>query len=105
MNSFKLLTKKKPEKKLLLPLRKKAGRGSSGRITVRHKGGGVKRHYRIINFAQEQVNTLGKVIALEYDPNRTSFIALLEYQNGKKGYVLAPQNLKTGDEVMVAEKT
>ena len=105
MNSFKLLTKKKPEKKLLLPLKKRAGRGSSGRITVRHQGGGVKQHYRIINFGQEKINLPARVIAFEYDPNRTSFIALLEYQDKQKAYMIAPQNLKIGDEVLTAEKT
>ncbi len=99
-----ILTKKEPEKKLLLPLKKKAGRGTSGRITVRHKGGGAKRHYRIVDFGQEKLNFSAKVIALEYDPNRTSFIALLEYQDGEKRYILAPQNLKIGDQIIITEK-
>lgn len=99
-----ILTKKKPEKKLLLPVRKKAGRGNTGRITVRHKGGGVKRHYRIIDFGQEKLNIPAKVIALEYDPNRTGFIALLEYEDKDRRYILAPQKLKVGDQIIISEK-
>lgn len=105
MNSYKILTKKRPEKRLLLSLQKKAGRGSSGRITVRHQGGGAKKLYRIVDFGEEKKGIPAKVIALEYDPYRTGFIALLEYQDGDKRYVLAPQNLKVGDEVFIAEKT
>lgn len=105
MNSYKLLTKKEPEKKLLTSLKRKAGRGSSGRITVRHRGGGAKKLYRIIDFGQEKLGIKGKVLALEYDPYRTSFIALLEYQDGEKRYVLAPQNLGVGEEIIIAEKT
>lgn len=106
----KTLTKKKPEKSLLRPLKKKAGRGRSGRITVRHKGGGAKRLYRIIEFGQEKLDKEAKVIALEYDPNRTCFIALLEYEDGpasagkRKKYILAPQELKVGDKIIFAEK-
>ena len=98
------LTKKEPEKKLLLVLKKKAGRGAIGRITVRHRGGGAKKLYRIVDFGQEKINLSAKVIALEYDPYRTSFIALLEYQDGEKRYILAPQNLKIGDQIIIAEK-
>lgn len=101
----KILAKKEPEKKLLLPLKKRAGRGAWGRITVRHRGGGAKRLYRIIDFGEEKLNIPAKVIALEYDPNRTCFIALLEYQDGEKRYILAPQNLKIGDQVIISEKT
>lgn len=100
----KLLTKKEPEKKLLLALKKKAGRNFSGRITVRHRGGGVKRLYRIVDFGQEKLGIGGKVIALEYDPNRTSFLALVEYQDGEKRYLISPHNLKVGDEILCAEK-
>lgn len=101
----KLLTKKKPEKKLLITLKNRAGRSRTGRITVRHQGGGVKRRYRIINFGQEKINIPAKVTAIEYDPYRTSFIALLEYNDGTKGYILSPHNLKIGDEILTAEKT
>ena len=101
----KILTKKEPEKKLLLPLKKKAGRNFSGKITVRHRGGGVKRLYRVVDFGQEKLGIPGKVIALEYDPNRTAFLALIEYQDGEKRYILAPNNLKVGDEIICAENT
>ena len=99
-----ILTKKEPEKALLLPLKKTGGRNAQGRITVRHRGGGVKRMYRIINFGQEKIDIPGKVVALEYDPNRAAYIALIKYQDGKKGYILAPQGLKVGDEIICAEK-
>ncbi len=100
-----VLSKKKPEKSLLLPLKKTGGRNQQGRITVRFRGGGVKRLYRIINFGQEKMNIPGKVTALEYDPNRTAFIALIEYEDKTKGYILAPQGLKVGDQILTAEKT
>jgi large subunit ribosomal protein L2 len=100
-----LLTKKEPEKKLLLPLKKKAGRNFSGKITVRHRGGGVKRLYRVVDFGEEKLGIPGKVIALEYDPNRTAFLALVEYQGGDKRYILAPDGIKVGDEIICAENT
>lgn len=99
-----ILTKKEPEKKLLLTIPKKAGRGAGGRITVRHRGGGAKKLYRIVDFGQEKINIPAKVVSLEYDPYRTSFIALLEYQDGERRYILAPQNLKVGDQLIIAEK-
>ena len=98
------LTKKEPERRLLLPLKKRAGRARSGKITCRHRGGGVKRLYRIVDFGQERLNIPAKVIALEYDPNRSAFIALLEYQDGEKRYRLAPKDLKVGDEIIASEK-
>ncbi len=100
----KILTKKDPEKKLLLSLRKTGGRGNSGRITIRHRGGGVKRLYRIVDFGEEKLEIPGKVIALEYDPYRTGYIALVEYQDKEKRYILAPKDLKIGDEMICAEK-
>ena len=103
--SRKLLTSKKPEKRLLVPLKRRAGRGSSGRITVRHKGGGVKRLYRIIDFGQEKFNIPAKISTIEYDPNRTSFICLLEYEDGEKRYQIYPHGLKVGDTIICAEKT
>jgi len=103
VTDFSVLTKKSPEKKLLKPLKKKAGRGSSGRITVRHKGGGVKRKYRVIDFAQTRLNAPAKVIAIEYDPNRTAFIALIEYEDAERKYILAPNGLKVGDEIVYSE--
>lgn len=102
---FSVLTKKKPEKKLLKNLKRRAGRSSSGRITVRHKGGGRKRLYRMVDFGQEKIGIPAKVLALEYDPYRSAFIALLEYQDKEKRYILSPQGLKVGGEVMISEKT
>ena len=101
--SKKLLTRKKPEKGLLLTLKRRAGRGKSGIITVRHKGGGVKRRYRIIDFGQERIDQKGKVIAIEYDPYRTAFLALIEYENNEKGYILAPTDIKINDEIICSE--
>ena len=101
----KLLSKKEPEKALLLAFGKKGGRGQNGRITIRHRGGGVKRLYRIVDFGQEKLGISGKVIALEYDPNRTAYLALIEYQDGKKRYILAPHQIKVGSEITCAEKT
>ncbi|MBZ9572036.1 50S ribosomal protein L2 [Patescibacteria group bacterium] len=100
----KILTKKEPEKKLLLPLKKRGGRARSGRITVRHRGGGAKRLYRMVDFGQEKIGITAKIIALEYDPNRTAFIALVQYQDGEKRYILAPQDLKIGDQIIISEK-
>ncbi len=99
----KILTKKKPEKKLLLALKKKGGRGFSGRITVRHKGGGVKRLYRIVDFGQGKLGVPAKVVAIEYDPNRSALLALIEYQDGERKYILAPHELKSGEEIVFKE--
>jgi len=104
LKSTKILTKKEPERRLLLPLKKRAGRARSGEITCRHRGGGVKRLYRILDFGEEKLNISAKVIALEYDPNRAAFIALLQYQDGEKRYRLAPKDLKIGDEIIASEK-
>ncbi len=101
---YKLLTKKEPEKKLLLFLKKRAGRAHSGRITVRHRGGGVKRLYRIVDFGQEKLGMPAKVLALEYDPYRTAFIMLLEYPDKEKRYQIAPQGIKIGDEIICHDK-
>lgn len=103
-DSKRILTKKKPEKSLLLSLKKKAGRNVSGRITIRHRGGGVKKLYRIVDFGQEKLGITGKVIALEYDPNRTAYLALIEYRNGDKRYILAAKDLKVGEEIVCGEK-
>jgi len=100
---FSQLTKKGPEKSLLKYVRRDVGRASSGRISVRHKGGGVKQLYRIIEFSQTKLDLPAKVIALEYDPNRTAFIALIEYADKTKQYIVAPQGLKVGQEVIFAE--
>ncbi len=102
---FSLLTKKRAEKSLLKYVRRSVGRSrSSGRITVRHKGGGVKKLYRIIEFAQTIMDSPAKVIALEYDPNRTAFIALIEYTDKKRQYIIAPQELKIDDSIIFSEK-
>ena len=87
-----------------MSLKKKAGRNKSGRITVRHRGGGAKRLYRIVDFGQEKIDIPAKVIALEYDPYRTAFISLLEYEDSEKRYRIAAQNMKVGDKVVIAEK-
>ncbi len=100
----KLLSKKKPEKKLLKFLKKKGGRSSSGKITIRHRGGGAKQLYRIINFGHEKLDIKGNVLALEYDPNRTAFIALVEYEDGDKRYIIAPVGLGEADEIICSEE-
>ena len=100
---FSQFSKKAPEKTLLKYVKRNVGRGSSGRITTRHKGGGVKKLYRIIEFSQTKINSPAKVIALEYDPNRTAFIALIEYADKIKQYIMAPQDLKIGQEVVFSE--
>ncbi|MBR4234539.1 MAG: 50S ribosomal protein L2 [Clostridia bacterium] len=101
--TFDELTKKAPERSLVTDLRSKAGRNASGKITVRHQGGGVRRKYRIIDFKRNKDNIPAKVAAIEYDPNRTCFIALLYYADGEKRYILAPLDLKVGDTVMSGE--
>ena len=98
--TFEELTKKAPERSLTTDLRKKAGRNAQGKITVRHQGGGEKRKYRIIDFRRNKDNIPAKVAAIEYDPTRTCFIALLNYADGEKRYILAPLGLKVGDTVM-----
>lgn len=102
-DSFHILTKKEPERRLLLRLQKRAGRAGSGRITVRHQGGGAKKLYRIVDFNQKKLNLPAKVIALEYDPYRTAFIMLLQYSDGEKRYRIAPHGIQAGDEVICAE--
>ena len=94
------ITKKSPEKSLLAPLKKNAGRNNSGKITVRHHGGGNRRKYRVIDFKRNKVDMEATVIGIEYDPNRTSNIALIEYEDGERAYIIAPLNLKDGDKVM-----
>lgn len=98
-----ILSKNKPHKGLLAPLKTTAGRNFSGRITVRHRGGGVKRMYRIVDFGQQKIDIKGTVIQLEYDPNRTAYLALVEYADKSKRYILAPNNIKAGDAIVCAE--
>src|SRR5690554_4132469 len=94
------ITTTKPEKSLLAPLTKKAGRNNQGRITVRHRGGGAKRKYRIIDFKRDKDGVPAKVAAIEYDPNRSANIALLNYADGEKRYIISPHGLKVGDTVV-----
>lgn len=94
------LSKVAPEKSLLAPVKKNSGRNSYGRITVRHRGGGNRRKYRIIDFKRQKFDVPAKVLTLEYDPNRSAFIALVQYEDGEKAYIIAPQGLKVGDTVV-----
>ena len=96
-STFEEITKDKPEKSLLLPLKKKAGRNSQGRITVRHRGSGAKRRLRILDFKRDKIGVPGRVAAFEYDPNRSANIALIYYADGEKRYILAPLGLSVGD--------
>ena len=98
--TFEEVTKKTPERSLVTDLRHRAGRNNQGKITVRHQGGGARHKYRIIDFKRQKDGIPATVKAIEYDPNRTCFIALLYYANGDKSYILAPLGLKVGDTVM-----
>lgn len=100
VNTFDEITKNEPEKSLLMPLKKHAGRNTYGRITVRHHGGGAKRKYRIIDFKRNKDNVPGKIAGIEYDPNRSSNIALVNYADGEKRYIIAPLKLKVGDVIV-----
>ncbi len=103
VSTFEEITKKSPERNLVETIKEKAGRNSYGRITVRHRGGGVKRKYRIIDFKRNKDGIVANVIAIEYDPNRSANIALLEYEDGERTYIIAPLNLKVGDKVVSGE--
>lgn len=98
--TFEEITKTKPERSLIVPLKKHSGRNMYGRVTVRHRGGGNKRFYRIIDFKRDKRGIPAKVAAIEYDPNRTARIALLHYADGEKRYIIAPLGLKVGDTVI-----
>src|SRR5476649_2572677 len=98
------LHKGKPEKSLVEGLNKSGGRGGGGRIAVRFRGGGAKRLYRLVDFKRRKFDIPATVERLEYDPNRTAFIALLKYADGELAYILAPQRLKVGDQIIAAEK-
>jgi large subunit ribosomal protein L2 len=98
--SFEELTKKEPEKSLIVPLKKKGGRSNQGRISVRHRGGGAKRMLRLIDFKRDKIGIPGIVAAIEYDPNRSAHIALIQYSDDEKRYILAPLGLKVGDTVV-----
>lgn len=98
-STFEEITSTKPERSLLRPLRKRAGRNAQGRITVRHRGGGHKRRYRLIDFKRDKVDVPARVSTIEYDPNRSARIALLVYADGEKRYIIAPLGLQVGDAV------
>jgi len=98
-HSFEEITKSKPERSLTEPLRRKGGRNSKGRISVRHRGGGHKRRYRIIDFKRNKFDSRAEVIAIEYDPNRSARIALVQYEDGEKRYIIAPLGLMVGDKI------
>jgi large subunit ribosomal protein L2 len=98
-STFEEITKSKPEKSLLLPLKKRGGRNNQGRMTVRHRGGGAKQRLRVIDFRRDKIGVPGRVVAIEYDPNRSANIALIYYADGEKRYILAPLGLGVGDTI------
>jgi len=99
-STFEEVTRTKPERSLLAPLRSRGGRNNNGRLTVRHRGGGHKRRYRVIDFRRDKFDVVGKVESIEYDPNRSARIALVIYTDGERRYILAPVGLHVGDTVM-----
>ncbi len=101
--SFEEITKSKPEKSLLLPAKKSGGRNNQGRITVRHRGGGAKRHIRIVDFKRDKIGVPGRVAAIEYDPGRTAYLALIFYADGEKRYILSPIGLGVNDVINSGE--
>src|SRR5579875_555488 len=103
VSTFEEITTDKPEKSLLVPLKKRAGRNNQGKITVRHQGGGHKRQYRLIDFKRNKDGVPAKVATIEYDPNRSARIALLHYRDGEKSYIIAPHGLKVGDIIVSGE--
>ncbi|MBR5521832.1 MAG: 50S ribosomal protein L2 [Oscillospiraceae bacterium] len=103
VTDYSVLSKVAPERSLLEPMNKTAGRNNTGRITVRHHGGGNRTKYRVIDFKRNKVGVPATVLTLEYDPNRTAFIALIQYEDGVKSYILAPNGLSVGDVVMSGE--
>lgn len=104
VSSFEEITKSTPEKSLLQPLKRTGGRNNTGKLTVRHQGGGHKKQYRIIDFKRDKMGVPGKVAAIEYDPNRSARIALINYADGEKRYILWPLGLKVGDTVISDER-
>jgi large subunit ribosomal protein L2 len=104
ISSFEEITKTKPEKRLTCFIKNKAGRNNMGKITTRHRGGGCKRLYRIIDFKHKKRNIKGKIIAIEYDPNRNAYIMLTQYADGEKCYHLAPEKIKVGSMIITGEK-
>ena len=104
VSTYSEITKKTPEKSLLAPLKKSGGRNHTGRITMKNRGGGNKRRYRIVDFKRIKDDMAATVIAIEYDPNRTCRIALIEYTDGTKSYILAPKNLSVGTEILSGDE-
>ncbi len=102
-HTFEEITKDRPEKSLLVPLKKRGGRNNQGRITVRHRGGGAKRKLRLIDFKRDKFGVPGRVASIEYDPNRSARIALIHYADGEKRYILAPLGLSVGDTIKSGE--
>ncbi len=100
VTDYSELSKVMPERSLLVSLKKNSGRNSYGRITVRHRGGGVRTKYRVIDFKRDKFDVSAEVVSIEYDPNRSAFIALLQYEDGEKRYILQPSGLKVGDTVV-----
>ncbi|PIT87965.1 MAG: 50S ribosomal protein L2 [Candidatus Magasanikbacteria bacterium CG10_big_fil_rev_8_21_14_0_10_40_10] len=101
---FDDITKHEPEKSLVAPLKKKSGRNNQGKITVRHQGGGVKRYYRLVDFKRKKYDQPAEVVAIEYDPNRGPRIALIQYEDGTKSYILCPKDLSVGQKVVSSDK-
>ena len=104
VNGFDAITTDKPEKSLLAPKKRTGGRNSQGKMTIRYKGGGHKRRYRIIDFKRDKHGIPATVATIEYDPNRTSFIALVNYQDGEKRYIIAQSGLQVGQNIVSGEK-
>jgi large subunit ribosomal protein L2 len=100
VSTFEEITRESPERSLLRPLNRKGGRNSAGRMTARHRGGGHKRAYRVIDFKRDKDGVLARVASVEYDPNRSSYIALLHYTDGEKRYIVAPHKIQVGDHLM-----
>jgi large subunit ribosomal protein L2 len=103
-STFEEVTTREPYKPLLEPMKRGSGRNNQGRLTVRHRGGGEKRHYRIIDFKRDKLGVPAKVATVEYDPNRSARIGLLHYRDGEKRYMLLPHGLKVGDVVVAGQK-
>ena len=103
VTDYSVLTKKAPEKSLLAPLKSKGGRNNNGRITMRRRGGGHKRRYRLVDFKRDKNGVPAKIVSIEYDPNRSAFISLLNYADGEKRYILTPNGIKVGDKVVSGE--
>ncbi|TXN34794.1 50S ribosomal protein L2 [Flagellimonas hymeniacidonis] len=104
VNGFDAITTDKPEKSLLAPIKKSGGRNSQGKMTIRHRGGGHKRRYRVIDFKRDKQGVDAKIVSIQYDPNRTAFIALVEYKDGEKRYVVAQNGMQVGQKISSGTK-